>query len=529
MMIHRPVHAQFRGTLDLQSSYSNNVEGSNSSSPDNILQPMLELLYGVPIDNTTLTLRGRYQPQYFFREVKRSFHYGYLSLRSVTSFPKNGNTSSEHTGGVHTDTNTAHISRLLLAQVNALKRELAEADYSSIAPTLLTLDELLTLEGYTDTYKEILLEELEVIRRSASIPANSDARRSIDTLISHVSRIEASEDILYLGGTRVSSNTTDESSVPAWSPAMLILPDDIAYTGISHFHLYLWDDISPLSPPRNDAQLSVSLSGDLQDNTPKYNSYSSKSYSLESGYTTNISSALVGIQYAYQNVFYPNDTLFRYYEHRIYGDLRLPISKDVVWISSLGYGQRTYPHPLRIQPIPRRIVTSQSEFSQFSLGSGVFVLPASTLTAGILAKMTINTDIDSMALSFNTSQVASYAGTTIYNTYAYDLLGVILTAQLRLPFDIDLGTTCDYEHRRYPNFRVPKLQGGGSDIQTRNDNVTLFTTTISRPLYEERERIASLFTSITPSVDITYTDHASSLADFSYQEFSFTCTLSFDF
>ncbi len=502
-----PSFAQFRGNLDLQAAHSSNVEGSDSASPDNILQPLFDVQYSLPVDRTTIALRVRYQPNYFLKETNRSFHYGHVGLTAATILSAAKESTSLSTTTID-DPTTSRVTQLLDSIV------LFSSKDRSLLTTIRALKELLIVEGYSETMKEVIIEELE-----QAVPPSTSFSKTLNEL----RNLPASEDYLYLGGAITpSANNTDATL----SLVHLMIPDDLGFNSISHNNLYLAEDLSLFSHNMSAPKASITIEGKLQENSKTYESFSYSSVNINPNFTTNVGSVATGMHYQYSNVFYPNDTLFRYNEHRIWADGRFDIAGGIFSALSIGYGIRNYPYPLQDPLTNRILLRAQDKFSQFAFGTSVFFVPTSEITIGIAGKLTFNTNIDSMALSYTVTQVINYAGRTIYNVYAYDLKGIVLALQARTLFDIDCGISLDYEYHRYP---IAKTRKGGEIGQIRNDKMYLASASISRPFYPNEERILALFTGITPIIDLTYSKLSSSISSFSYQDFTATLNVSFDF
>lgn len=500
-------YGQFRGNIDLQAAHSTNVEGADSASPDNILQPLLDIQYSLPIDRTTITLRGRYQPNYFLKETKRSFHYGYVGLTAATMLSAEKESTSLSTTTID-DPTTSRVTQLLDSIVLFYSKD------RSLLTTIRALKELLIVEGYSETMKEVIIEELELVVRPST---------SFSKVMNELRTLSASEDYLYLGGAIIPSASNTDATL---SFAHLIVPDDIGFNSISHNNLYLAEDLSSFSQKMSAPKVSITIESELQENSKTYQSFSYSSVNINPNFTTNVGSVATGMHYQYSKVFYPNDTLFRYNEHRIWADVRFDIAGGIFSALSIGYGVRNYPYPLQ-DPLPSRIfLRAQNKFSQFAFGTSVFFVPTSEITIGIAGKLTLNTNIDSTALSYNVTRVINYAGRTIYNVYAYDLKGIVLALQARTLFDIDCGISIDYEYHRYP---IAKTRKGGEIGQIRNDKMYLASASISRPFYPNEERIIGLFTGITPIIDLMYSKLSSSISTFRYQDFTTTLNVSFDF
>jgi hypothetical protein len=153
------------------------------------------------------------------------------------------------------------------------------------------------------------------------------------------------------------------------------------------------------------------------------------------------------------------------------------------------------------------------------------------LTIGVLGKVTINPNIDSLALSASYNQANKFAGPLSTNMYAYDKYGAIVSLQSRLPGDIDMGATFDYEKRRYPTFKFVRTFNKREIVisSTRNDDMYFASSTIAKPFFSGSDRLAGLFTGITPIIDLTYSKLSSSISTFSYEDFTATLNISFDF
>jgi hypothetical protein len=532
-------YGQFRGNLDLQAAHSTNVEGLDSPSPDNILQPLIDLRYSLPVDRTTFTLQGRYQPNFFLKENKRSFHYGYVALTGATRLSNGTVTSSVLAAAQSQDPTVLRITTILDSISLISRRETTISQASSITSTVFVLKELLSEEGYSETMKEVIIEELEKIKNHDEVLRSKPLITKLDASLVELNSIVATEDDLYLSNAPLSQiqdggvRTTTAKS----SSAMLVIPDDIGFNDISHNNLYISEDLLGFSSTMNAPRLSVTLESELQENSKTYSSFSYHTIKIHPNFTTNISTVLLGAHYYFTDVNYPNDTLYKYTEHRLWGDLRFEIADGLASVSSVGIGFRNNPYPLQIHirtlpPNPAKIdLVAQSKFTQLSLGSGILYSMSERITIGLFGKLTLNPNIDSLAYSASANQANKSAGPLSTNTYAYDKYGGILSLQTRLPFDIDLGATFDYERRRYPTFKIVRTFNRREVVvsSTRNDDMYYVSATIAKPFFPASDRFAALFTGITPIIDLRYSKLSSSVSTFSYEDLTTTLNISFDF
>lgn len=535
---HNTSHGQFRGNLDLQAAHSTNVEGLDSASPDNILQPLIDLRYTLPVDRTTFTLQGRYQPNYFLKETKRSFHYGYVALTGATVLPSGTEPSTINTAIQTQDPTVSRITHILDSVSLISKRELPMSRASSISSTTGALKELVSEEGYSETMKEVIIEEIEKMKNDTEVLGSKQLTAKLDQTVSELTHIPATEDDLYLSGAplpHTDGGIGFTTSKP--SSAMLVIPDDIGYNDISHYNLYVAEDLLAFREKMNAPRLSLTLESELQQNTKTYSSFSYHTIKINPNFTTNISGSLVGLHYYFTDVDYPNDTLYRYTEHRLWGDVRFEITSELASISSVAIGFRNNPHPLQVHirtlpPNPIKIdLAAQSNFTQIALGTGLVFSATKQLTVAVVGKVTINPNIDSLAFSASSNQANKFAGPLSTNTYAYDKYGGIVSLQTRLPLDIDVGLSFDYERRNYPTFKFVRTLNRREIVisTTRNDDMYYGSATIAKPFFSGYDRVIGLFTGITPIVDLTYSKLSSSVSSFSYKDFTATLNISFDF
>lgn len=529
---------QFRGNLDLQAAHSTNVEGLDSASPDNILQPLLDLRYTLPIGRTSFSIQGRYQPNYFLRESKRSFHYGYIALTGSTMFSSANEAFPSSFGTVIQDPTVSRITHIIDSIALISKREMTIVKASTIASTLYALKELLSEEGYSETMKEVIIEEVEKIKDDPEVLESKQLTMKLHQSLNELNTIKAAEDNLYLGGAMLPGGIETPSIIPeSRQSALLVIPDDIGYNSVSHNNLYLSEDLFAFSSKMNAPRLSITLESELQQNSKTYSSFSYNTIKINPNFTTNISGALVGSHYYFTEVNYPNDTLYKYTEHRLWGDIRFEIASGVASVTSIGVGFRITPYPLQVHirtlpPNPTRIdLIAQSKFTQLAFGTGLLYSVSRRTTLGLLGKLTLNPNIDSLAYSASANQANKSAGPLSTNTYAYDKYGGIFSLQTRLPLDIDLGATLDYERRRYPTFKIVRTFNKREVVisSTRNDDMYYASSTIAKPFFWGSDRVIGLFTGITPIIDLTYSKLSSSISSFSYQDFTTTLNISFDF
>ncbi|HEY6171575.1 MAG TPA: hypothetical protein VIX80_04860, partial [Candidatus Kapabacteria bacterium] len=229
------------------------------------------------------------------------------------------------------------------------------------------------------------------------------------------------------------------------------------------------------------------------------------------------------------SVDYPNDTLYKYTEHRLWGDIRFEITNGLASVSSVAIGFRNNPHPLHQSLNPQnpnaKILVAQSKFTQLAFGTGIIFSTGRRTTLGLFGKLTLNPNIDSLALSASINQANKFAGPLSTNTYAYDKYGGIVSVQSRLPLDIDIGFTFDYEHRRYPTFKAILRR----NTSTRSDDMYFVSGTIAKPFFFGSERAIGVFTGVTPIIDLTYSKLSSSISTFSYKDFTTALNISLDF
>jgi hypothetical protein len=509
-------YGQFIGSIGIQGAHSTNVDGLDSSSPDNMFEPSIDLSYNQRLSSASnISLRGFYQPHFFFKVTDRSYQYGSVALEAATVF------------------------RNELQNIDGPVYEISGDE--TLTNILLSFDSIITVAKQEfpirkESLQEIVLEELDSLQQATST-SSIKTKEQIARTRNIVANVSAGEDELYLSFTGRKPDHEDGVKNKRNTIASVAIPEDIGYSGFSYQNLFVREDIEGFAKVHVSPRLSLRAEYQFQQNSSYYENYNYNTYSINPNFTTSFSpDVLFGSHYSFQRVYYPQDTLYRYREHRLWGDIRIGLANTLVSISSVGLGFRSNPYPLGVTIItPSPFVDdvhlkAQSEFTQYSFGTGFVYAPEENVTIAVTGKLTINPNTDSVALSATLNQARKYAGPLSTNTYAYDKIGGNGSLQLRLPLDINFGVTFDYEHRRYPKFQAITLRNGRKILESkeRTDEAYLISSTISKYIFGGRERYLGLFTGFSPSFDIYYTKLSSTVSSFSYDDLTAALSISLD-
>jgi len=158
----------------------------------------------------------------------------------------------------------------------------------------------------------------------------------------------------------------------------LLEGDNIAVNGLSYESVSLREDNLLSEQVDYSKKFTLVAHDEIQKNRKAYNYYSYNWLTVQPTYSYSPDSAhRYAGNYLFNSVYYPNDTLYTYIEHRIWGESIVELSPTITSHSTLGVGYRRYIHPVKIDTtgsqgsLDKSNVESQSNFYQLALGIGV--------------------------------------------------------------------------------------------------------------------------------------------------------------
>jgi hypothetical protein len=246
----------------------------------------------------------------------------------------------------------------------------------------------------------------------------------------------------------------------------------------------------------------------------------------------------VAFSYVFADAKYPQDSIYTYYENRGWTSFKTEVTKDILFLSTLGLGLRQYPTPLKVSDTlagPRKRViefASQSRFLRYSASTGISGLIGDRINAGALFKLTYGPNLDSPAYIYTFNQGVKFAGKLSDDEYSYNKTGGVIFANTRLPEDIDVGISFDYEKRQYAELILvtyaPLTHRPNFKSFDRKDKLSITEMQITRAFVAE-DKYLRIFTGFTPTLVMTYTDQTSTIPSFAYKDFTFELTFAADF
>lgn len=317
----------------------------------------------------------------------------------------------------------------------------------------------------------------------------------------------------------------------------LLEGDNIAVNGLSYESVSLRED-NLLSEQVDYARKFTLVAHDeIQKNRKAYNYYSYNWLTVQPtyAYSPDSSHRYAG-NYLFNSVYYPNDTLYTYLEHRIWAEGIVELAPTFVSHTTLGVGYRKYVHPVQIDTthsqtqLEKSEVVSQSTFYQVDLGTGILWVLSDKNSEALYLKTTYSPGLTQASFIYTLNQGIRFAGNLIDNEFGYDKVGALGISKIRLPYDIDLGSTLDVEYKWYPYFKLTLSDNaaGTSSVLDLKRNDTYYDINInaSKTFEDDTKGFLTVFHTITPSVSLEYYNNNSSLKYFKYHEFLLTANVS---
>jgi hypothetical protein len=532
ILLPRNTFAQLFGSVSLMGYHTNNVEARDTATPDNIFSPSIAGGYKFSVmDHWSLTTDVYFQPQWYLIKPDRSNIYGTFSLTTRYLFDVPQETSSMQV--IHNDPLSVAVSEL--QKIRHIGESLGAKlpNQNDILSIIDGLNDVMQAEGFTESMKEVIIEELEAVK--VKLSQQRDTSRFLLILarlresIGVIRALTAEPDALFVGAATAGStrdqrmNVTDDDELnPLYT---LYNGTDIARRKFSHSRILFLEDLYPKWAMPLQQSLEIPISFEFQRNSATYDGYSYNAF-ITSPTLLLYPSRSVSLSFTYEYGLnsYFNDTSQSYQEHNFWIEARTVAASSLLIIGSAGIGYRSYPQPLRIEELisirpPRYFVReSQATFSKFSLGGGLIWFIGDRFFTSIVAKKTISPTVDSPTYIVEFRQGTQYAGKLSNDDFSYEKSGGVFTIGVRTPADIDWGFTADYENRIYPNtfLYTPAQQGN-----PRPTSASKFISSDSR--------MFGIFSSFYPTLSVTYTNISSTIHTYSYDDLRLSADMTWYF
>lgn len=552
------LYAQFRGSAGMGITTYRNAEGTDTSSGDRALTPKLQLAYThkfTPLSSLDLTSFSGYD--LYLRKNERSYltlslaaeFETYLSNKDVilseakaSSIPVAASAYPEISGRL---TALADSTLALHTGVErtALTKDAIADIQSDVTATLIAYAALLTEMGLTQSFKEVLADELATIKTRTSLlgaPA-ADLKRyyaTTDSLTALLDSTAAESDFSpspSAPDARAQSNHTEETNEQASLITLVLMDAGLENFSSSIFYPRYY--LSPITTTTYATQLSIPLRVDRKAYRASYERYSYTSLRATPRIEWYPSHTLgLGFDYRFNHTKFPGSSLYTFTEHAGRFDARLELSSYLCLVGEFGFGGRSYPNPMSIGDTFRlpggRIITTTytapSAYTRLSPGIGFVFFPTEKFSIGIAGRTTWN-PADSVTylggISARRFSNNSYFGLASDESYIYEVTSLVAAASWLLPSEIELGADVISEHRAYP---PPPFIRGRLPSATRADDALWLTGSLSKYiLYDERK--LGFITSLYHRLSFIYTDIQSNLSGFSYSDLSFSFDISAGF
>jgi hypothetical protein len=516
-------------------------------------------------------------------EVTTKQHNDTISL-STANKESSGENHKDSTAAKVNTTHKADSNKIyaksLMATFNAFGDELyAESEKASdkkivalladsLGESFYALAEVLGEEGYTVTMQEEMLEEIADYQSALLLLSKKNTgmtklKERLDAIVADIRAHKPTKDELIPKATSESvtrlnnevkgkqdtvSEEGDEEEEEAIAEALeeedspmltLTSVEDGAVDDFTYTNATLREDVSPLTPKTLATLLSTPALFEWQSNSDTYKNYGYYMLTLSPKIELYPSAKSgVAFSYVFADTKYPQDSIYTYYENRGWASFKTEVTNDILFLSTLGLGLRQYPTPLKVSDTlagPRKRViefSSQSRFLRYSASTGISGLIGDKINAGALFKLTYGPNLDSPAYIYTFNQGVKFAGKLADDEYSYNKTGGVIFANARLPEDIDVGISFDYEKRQYAELILvtyaPLTHRPNFKSFDRKDKLNITEIQITRPFVAE-DKYLRLFTGITPTLVMTYTDQNSTIPSFAYKDFTFELTLAADF
>ena len=580
----RPAFSQFRGNIELNGSRSTNVEGRDTSSPDGVIQPLLQLDYNLtPSPFSMLLFSGSLGNYFYTKSPDRS--YFYTSISATGNFylsnhdkiaqeakPRTEKTTAPPSSSVHSPKMDSskdikpvavenarmldiplfitqlsalgdHLDSLPIVSATRKKSETSFKDSASIA--LFALADILEEQDFTESVKSVIIEELSSIRDLMSKVeiSQSEQKKAISRLnamLSQLTKTSANSDLIPVPAQAVSHNDDNieaadfNSSMEEAPLVTLISTYQFMYSQYSYTNISLREDADIVTAKTIATHLSVPASLQYQKNQDTYKIYTNTVITIAPHLEIFPSNkAILGTGYQFSLAQFPNDTLFDYIDNRFVENLRAEVTSNLVFFGSVGIGLRHYSHPFGFSDsvkIRKTVVryNSPSNYTQFTLTSGFAFFPYERLSLGLFARITTKPSLDSPLYIVSLRKKGTFSGKAADDEYSYGTKGIYFYVTSRLPGDIDVGLDIQRESREYHSMVLIEQNRKPPAPFMRTDNVTILGLDISRTFYF-MNRLASMFTAFTPTLTFTSSNVNSTFKGYSYRDFTSQLQLSFGF
>lgn len=544
-------HGQLSGSAGVSIASYRNAEGTDTVSPDRTVSPELLLEYEHKF-SPTVSLRPSINMQYdlYMRKAERS-HFtlqpelefkAYLSnLKAIReeSERKTLTTASvyQHIGIALNALADSTMALRIGAERTAMKSDALDDLQSDITATLLAYVSLLEEMGLTQSFKEVLIDELLSIKERAGllgVPKNdlTSFRTTVDSTILALRNTIAESDFMLAPSTSETDDVSEDVKQETTSPSIITLvtkTNSLEHFSSSNFYpKYFLEDASAKTYA---TLLEIPLTFDYRLNRKNYNSYNYNSLRIQPRLEIYPShKASLGLDYHFERSNFPNEGLYSFNEHAFRIDGRIDLASMICVIPEFEIGRRSYPNPMKISArLGQRTFTYSAPHNYVRLAPalGVIFFPLEKFSFGASLRYTANPSDTVIYLGGIESQrvtSSSFYGLASDESYIYEATSFSAAINLILPAELELGADVISEHRAYPP--PPKIPATRS--LTRTDDALWITSSLSRSFTYERN-VLGFVKSMYPRLSVTYTILESNISGFSYSDLSVAAAFSISF
>ncbi|MEI8135516.1 MAG: hypothetical protein WCH46_10675 [bacterium] len=477
-------------------------------------------------------------------------------------------------------TRLAHISELLDSfdidekGLSSDSIDIASDLKDSVSESVLALSQIISSEPFTESIGEVVGGELTTqLRIFQDVPIAIQVRNQIESEIAEAttllkSAVPVDEGILVKSTessvdsfqTNTKPNDAEKKliiaqaiqhaqtvSPPATissetSPTLTLVNSQTAFTDFSSNDISLRTDLQVFSKKTTATQLSIPITFDRQDNRSAYTVYTNTLFDIKPRLDYYFGThASTGLTLGYSVTSYPLDSAHLSDANELLArvDCRLEIMTNVVLVPELAFGSKNYAQALKysvIVPVkghplrPDTVVTILPKtYTHYFGGIGLMFFPTKNLSVGIVESMSRSSNLRPYIYDSLISIRTRGTGSSIDDEYSYDLTRESIFLQWKPLWDIVLAIDFAYENQHYASIEIKRrlLKNQTTNIQ-RDDKGTLTEISLTRE-WDFDSRLIGIFTTFTPTIDVSSTNITSSLKQFSYKDVSTTLSLEFGF
>jgi hypothetical protein len=547
--------AQFFGAAGLNSLYSSNVSGLDTSLPDFIINPSLILGYDFKTDHRFgFSAAAGVSSFQYTSDADRSYAAIFAGITPTYYFLTTNTffatASSEDTSKANGEAKVMSVAERITMLDNWLKVVIPKlprmrATLDSAQELLSVVRELLDETSYTTSVKEIVLSELRT-QLSSLVRLNSKELENIvrewHALIERLEQTEEESDFLPVDELDLEDERPvekqDEPDRPL-APLTTLSTSYINYRNLSSTDFYLLGDRSEATEKSIATSLSLPINWTYQSNSDTFQSYTNHQLSLSLRFNIMPSEDLqFSANVDHIRSAHPFDSLYSNATWRLRAATKLVLSERSIGGMELTYGLRRYHDPWSttidtFAPRPPRVnsvtFTTDPRFSQLTAGLWYQYLISDEFTMGAVFSIARHPDLRGSVVS----QSQDYASSA-EDEFNFDHTQIAAFLTTRILEKYDLGVDAAFERRHYGSLKIkglptytfnPEINSliFSTTASTRTESVFTMATSLSR-LFIFENKLAGFVTGMGVEALGTYNTTAASIEDYSYD--SFTVSLS---